>query len=205
MNIRFSGFGGQGIVLSAVIYGHAAVLEGKNAIQTQSYGSESRGGACKSDVTISDEEICELESPQVDVLVALSQEAYENYLPTLRDGGILIIDKDLVQIAIDSEGRGPTEDKGITLNRMVEGIATEIRTSQREVSIYAISATDLAFKKFGRGIMANMVVLGFMATVLRNVSPEGLKRAIKQNVPAGTEGSNIEAFEEGYMQGGGRA
>lgn len=57
MNVKFSGFGGQGIILAGVIYGHAATLDGKNAVQTQSYGSASRGGACKCDVIISDEQI----------------------------------------------------------------------------------------------------------------------------------------------------
>ncbi len=57
MNIRFSGFGGQGIVLAGFIFGNAAVMDGKNAIQNQSYGSEARGGACRSDVIIQKDEI----------------------------------------------------------------------------------------------------------------------------------------------------
>jgi 2-oxoglutarate ferredoxin oxidoreductase subunit gamma len=96
MNIRFSGFGGQGIVLSGFIMGNAAINEGKNAIQNQSYGSESRGGACRSDVIISDKTINELSPPEVDVLVSMSHSAFEKYLPMLKKGGTLIIDSDLV-------------------------------------------------------------------------------------------------------------
>ena len=96
MNIRFSGFGGQGIVLSGYIYGVAAVLDRKKALQTQSYGSESRGGGCRSDVIISDEDIYELAPPRVDVLVALSQAAYDAYLPALKPDGTLIVEDDLV-------------------------------------------------------------------------------------------------------------
>lgn len=80
MNVRFSGFGGQGIILAGVIYGHAATLDGKNAVQTPSYGRASRGGACKCDVIISDEQIYELEFPEPDVLIALSQQAYDSTL-----------------------------------------------------------------------------------------------------------------------------
>lgn len=208
VNIRFSGFGGQGIILSGVIYGQAAVLEGKNAIQTQSYGSESRGGACKSDVTISDEEIYELESPQVDVLVAMSQQAYQKYLSTLRDGGILIIDKDLVRTPSDAERRNSKDEipipsrsrdaAGIALHHPVQGLVTGKRATKPGVSTYAIPATDIAFKKFGRKIMANMVVLGYMTALLGIVPPEGLKEAIQENVPPGTAEMNIAAFEHGY-------
>ena len=75
MNIRFSGFGGQGVILSGVILGWAAILDGKNAIQTQSYGSSARGGACKCDVIIQDGEIHELEPENIDILVSFSQPA----------------------------------------------------------------------------------------------------------------------------------
>lgn len=192
MNIRFSGFGGQGIVLSGVILGRAAVLEGKNAIQTQSYGSESRGGACRSDVTISDGDIHELESPEVDVLVAMSQQAYERYLPSLKKNGTLIVEKDLVQIPDKAEGQEPMD--------ATTG-ATYRRQARNNLSVYAISATDIAFKKFGRKIIANMVVLGYMTALLGILSPESLKKAIKEDVPAGTEAVNIEAFEEGCVIG----
>ena len=91
MNIRFSGFGGQGIVLSGVLLGWAAINSGKNAIQTQSYGSEARGGSCKCDVIISDTEIFELEPSELDILVSFSQPAFEKYYPGLKKDGLLFI------------------------------------------------------------------------------------------------------------------
>ena len=97
MNIIFSGFGGQGIVLSGVILGWAAVHDGKNVIQTQSYGSEARGGSCKCDVIIEDTEIFELEPDDIDILVAFSQPAFNKYFPGLRNDGTIFIDKDLVK------------------------------------------------------------------------------------------------------------
>lgn len=213
MNIRFSGFGGQGIILSGLIYGEAAVLDGKNAIQTQSYGSESRGGACKSDVVISDEEIYELESPQVDVLVAMSQQAFGKYIPNVTDGGVLIIDQDLVQITKRAEGRETKDDvksrgdnvalrdTSRALYHPVQVRATDRPKTKAGVSVYAIPATDMAFKRFGRKIIANMVVLGYMTALLRIVSRESLEKAIRDNVPAGTGELNTSAFEEGYERG----
>jgi hypothetical protein len=87
MNIRFSGFGGQGIVLAGFIFGNAAVKDGKNAIQNQSYGSEARGGACRSDVIIQKDDINELAPPNVDVLISMSHSAYEKYLHALKKKG----------------------------------------------------------------------------------------------------------------------
>jgi 2-oxoglutarate ferredoxin oxidoreductase subunit gamma len=174
MNIRFSGFGGQGIVLAGFILGNAAVIDGKNSIQTQSYGSESRGGACRSDVIISKQDINELSPPEIDVLVSMSQSAYEKYLLSLKKKGTLIIDNDLVF---------PKEK--------------EIKT----VKYYGIPATDIAFKKFGRKIIGNMVIIGYVTAITDIISKKAVKESIKSKVPKGTEQLNIKAFEEGYKLG----
>lgn len=176
MNIRFSGFGGQGIVLSGYIYGVAAVYDGKKALQTQSYGSESRGGGCRSDVIISEDEIFELAPPRLDVLVALSQAAYEAYLPALKEDGTLILEDDLVDTGDGSDHR-----------------------------TFRIKATDIAHKTFGRKIMANMVMLGFICAIIEVVSRESLERAILGSVSKGTETKNQQAFEEGYRMGRGES
>jgi 2-oxoglutarate ferredoxin oxidoreductase subunit gamma len=172
MNIRFSGFGGQGIVLSGFIMGNAALKDGNNAIQTQSYGSESRGGACRSDVIISDKNINELSPPEVDVLVSMSHSAFEKYIPMLKKGGTLIIDSDLVF---------PEDTKGL--------------------KFYGIPATDIAYKKFRRKIIGNMVMIGYVTAITKIVSKKSAKESIKSNVPKGTEELNIKAFEEGYKLG----
>lgn len=96
--IRICGFGGQGIVLSGVILGEAAMRAGYQAVQTQSYGPEARGGAARSEVVIASEEI---DYPRVlapDVTVALSQPGYDRYLGGKGDdGGLVIVDRDLVE------------------------------------------------------------------------------------------------------------
>ena len=174
MNIRFSGFGGQGIVLAGFIFGNAAVMDGKNAIQNQSYGSEARGGACRSDVIIQKEDINELAPPEIDVLISMSHSAYEKYFHSLKKKGTFIIDTDLV---------------------FPEG------DHKKKFKCQGIPATDIAFKKFGRKIMGNMVMIGYVTAVTGIVSKKAVKDAIKNNVPKGTEDLNLKAFEEGYKLG----
>ncbi len=171
MIVRFAGFGGQGIVLSSYIMGRSATADGKNAIQTQSYGSESRGGECRGDVIISDEDIYELEPTSYDVLVVMTQPAYERFVRFLKPGGTLILEKDMVVPDADAEPDGITR--------------------------YSIGATDIAFKRFGRKIVANMVILGYLNTLLKLVSGEALERTIAESVPKGTERLNLEAMREG--------
>lgn len=176
MIIRFAGFGGQGIVLSSYILGQSAVFDGRKAIQNQSYGSESRGGECRGDVIISDDDIYELEPFENDVLVAMTQPAYDKFIPMLKPGGTLILDKDLV--------------------------VTDRKLDPKGITKYGISATDIAFKQFGRKIIANMLILGYMNTLLGLVGAEALEKAIIQNVPKGTEKLNLDAMREGIKLAG---
>jgi 2-oxoglutarate ferredoxin oxidoreductase subunit gamma len=95
--IRICGFGGQGIVLAGVILGEAATRAGFQAVQTQSYGPESRGGAARSEVLISTDPIDYPRVTQADVLVALSQTAYDKYSGDLATSGVTVVDQDLVK------------------------------------------------------------------------------------------------------------
>ena len=177
MRIRFAGFGGQGVVLSGFIFGQSAMLDGKNAIHTQEYGSASRGGSTKSDVCIEDGEIYDLVADDVDVLVAMSQQSYDKYRHDLLEGGSLFYETDLVQL-------------------------DEVDTTEPSSSrVFGIQATDIAFKQFGRKIMANMVMTGFVNQIVEIVSYESLARTIGENVPAGTEQKNIAALNEGMRLG----
>jgi len=97
VTIQFCGFGGQGIVLSSVIFGTTAVLHsGMNAVQTQSYGSEARGGECQAELILSQEPIKSPLADQLDILVAMSQPALNQYLKRLKPGGTLIFDPEYV-------------------------------------------------------------------------------------------------------------
>jgi len=95
--IRLSGSGGQGLILAGVMLAQSmGVEDGKNVVQTQSYGPEARGGASRADVVVSNDIIYYPKPMGVDLLLALTQEACDKYFPDLKENGILIIDSDLV-------------------------------------------------------------------------------------------------------------
>ena len=95
--VRFCGFGGQGIILAGVVFGEAAVRAGHLAVQTQSYGPESRGGAARSEVVISSEPIDYPRVTHADAMVALSQTAFDKYSHDVGEGAIVVVDGDLVK------------------------------------------------------------------------------------------------------------
>jgi 2-oxoglutarate ferredoxin oxidoreductase subunit gamma len=98
IEIRLSGSGGQGLILAGVILAEAAAIyENKNAVQSQSYGPEARGGASKSEVIISDDEILYPKSTRLDYLLALNQEACDKYSRDLKEDGLLLVDSDAVE------------------------------------------------------------------------------------------------------------
>jgi 2-oxoglutarate ferredoxin oxidoreductase subunit gamma len=131
MEIRLAGEGGQGMILAGIILAEAAAIyDGKQATQTQSYGPEARGGASRSEVVISDEEIDHPEVLSADVVVALSQEAYKKFADTVRAGGLLIVDEDRVKTSPEFDGikipvariASQTTGKAITANTVALGV-----------------------------------------------------------------------------------
>jgi 2-oxoglutarate ferredoxin oxidoreductase subunit gamma len=172
VRIRFAGFGGQGVVLCGVAFGHAAMLDGKSAMQTQSYGSASRGGLTRSDVCIEAGEIHDLVYDRFDVLVCLSNPSYRAFRDLLAPDGKLFVESELVQLEPEDAGRA-----------------------------FGLPATQVAYDSFGRKIIANMIMMGFANEVAGVVSHESLVRTIRQSVPPGTEDLNISAFEEGRRRG----
>jgi len=169
--IKFGGFGGQGIILMGRIAGMAAAIyDKKNSVFTPSYGPEARGGAASSNVVIDDGEIDYPYVTRPDILVVMSQEAYEKYAPGLRDDGSLIIDEDLVKL---KNGEG---------------------------NVYKIPATRIA-EEMGKKIVANIVMLGFFAYVSKVVSFNALKKAVMDSVPPRFRELNEEALKKGYEYG----
>lgn len=168
--VRIAGLGGQGVVLSGVILGRAAVLyDEKKATQTQSYGAEARGGAARSEVVISDERIDYPKVINPDILVAMSQQALDKYIKDLEPEGFLIVDSELV--------RDLPEDYSF--------------------SLYRVPASQIASREFGRIIVANMLMLGFLVGLTGVVSLESLRRSVEESVPEGTEEINLKAVERG--------
>lgn len=171
IEVRLSGFGGQGLVLAGIVLGKAAAVhEGRNAVMAQSYGPESRGGASCAEVIIDDGEIDypHLVAPQV--VLVLSQEAYAKYGKTRDKSVLLIAEKDIVEL-------DPAAEAGKTVLR--------------------VPFTALA-EKVGRRIVLNMVALGFLCRATGVVSAEALRKSIQASVPKGTEELNLRAFDAGY-------
>ena len=102
--IRLGGVGGQGIALAGTLLGKAAALyDGKEAVFTQTYGPEARGGASRADVIISDSPIAFPFVTRPQIMAVLFQEAYEKFRPELEPGGLLIVEADLVNLHADED------------------------------------------------------------------------------------------------------
>jgi len=170
--IRIAGFGGQGIVLAGSIVGKAAsIFDGKFAVLTQSYGPESRGGSCRAEVVISESPVDYPYVVKPQVQIILSQEAYREYGNSGVENALIVIDGDLVNV-----------DPSVDLAPL------------------SIPASKMA-QDLGRPVVANIIVLGFLAAISKVVSTEALKQAVLNSIPSGTESLNMKAFDLGYEYG----
>ena len=173
IEVRLAGFGGQGIVLAGMILGKAITLyEGANAVMTQSYGPEARGGACSADVIISKNRINYPRVTTPDILVLMSEEAARTYGSNTVEGALVLVNKDLVKTL-------PEESP---------------------LTIFQVPATGIA-EELGRVIVANIVMLGFVTAVAGIVGYEAMKRAVLDSIPKGTEELNLSALQAGYDRG----
>ena len=167
--IRITGFGGQGVVLSGYIVGRAcAINAGKHATMIQSFGPEARGSACSTTLTLSDEEILYPYIRKPDVFVVMSGEGYEKFRDELKDDGILIYERELVN---------PSLKKG--------------------QKAYGVPSTRIA-ETLGRSVVQNIVMLGFFTAATGVASHDDMRDAVKGSVPPGTEDLNLKAFDAGW-------
>ena len=168
--VRLSGSGGQGLILGGVILAEAATIyDGKNAVQSQSYGPEARGGASKSDVIISNEEIDYPKATSIDTLLSLTQEACNKYINDLKNGGTLIIDSDMV--------------KNIPAG---------------DYKVIKLPIVDIAKRKVGKIITANIVALGALVEITKVVSKDAIEKAVLSRVPKAFLELNKSALEAGF-------
>ena len=171
--IRIAGFGGQGVILSAIVVGKAAsIFEGDFATMTQSFGPEARGGACSAQVIVSDSPVLYPYVTWPDILVVMSQEAYSKFSPELKPGGILVVEQDLVKVA----------------------------ALPKETKVFSCPATRLA-EELGKRMVLNIVMVGFFAAVTNLVKPESLRQAVADSVPAAFKELNLKAFDKGFEYG----
>jgi len=171
--IRVSGLGGQGVILSGYIIGRAASIFGDQyATMTQSFGPEARGSACSTQVILSDEKILYPYIVKPKILVAMSQEAYVKFEPQVEKNGMLLIDSDLVKV-----------DK-----------------PRDDIFLYKIPATRFA-EGLGRKIVLNIVMIGFFTATTKMITEEAARKAIMASIPRGTEELNMKAFQRGFEYG----
>jgi len=166
--VRITGLGGQGVVLSAHIIGRACAIDaGMHATMIQSFGPEARGSACSATLVIKETEVLYPYVRTPTVLIALSSDGYEKYKDELADDGTLIHEKDLVK----AETRANQRAFGVPSTRIAEGL--------------------------GRLIVQNIVMLGFAAAVTQIVPLEHMRNAVSASVPPGTTELNLKAFDSG--------
>lgn len=171
--IRIAGFGGQGVIMSAMVVGKAAsIFEGGFATMTQSFGPEARGGACSAQVILSDSPVLYPYVTHPDILVVMSQEAYSKFSPELKSSGTLVIEQDLVKI-----GNIPAGTR-----------------------VFSCPATRLA-EELGKKMVLNIVMVGFFAAVAKLLKPESLRGAVSDSVPPAFKELNERAFDKGYEYG----
>lgn len=168
IEIRLSGSGGQGLITAGIILAEAAIMDGLNAIQSQSYGPEARGGASKAEVIISKDEIDYPKVTDCDILLSLTQISCDKYVDQLKSGGTLIIDNSV------------------------------IKPSRRDIEIISVPILSVATEKLNKPMVANIVALGVIYNVMKLISKESLEKAVLDRVPKGTEDLNKRALAEGF-------
>ncbi len=167
--LLFSGSGGQGIITAAILLAKAAVIyEGLNAVQSQAYGAEARGGLSRSDVIISNEEICFPKVIQPNILICLTQRAYNNFYRMIRPGGILIVDDFLVK-----------------------------QDYAADAIVYSLPLYSTMKEELNTSLGLNICMLGSLIGITHIVHEETLKKAINEEIPPQYKEHNLRAFEIG--------
>ena len=168
MEIRLAGSGGQGIILATVILAEAAIFAGKHTTQSQSYRPEARGGACKAEVIVSDDEICFTKVQNPTFLMVLTQKSLDKYSKNLPADCTVLIDDTLT--------------------------APDCLKNNRVVKLPILST---AAEKVGKLMTANIVAVGAVNSLLHLVGVDDLKKAVFMHIPKGTEALNERALAEG--------
>ncbi len=167
--IRFSGSGGQGLILAGIILAEGMILEGGyNVVQTQSYGPEARGGASKAEVIISTSDVHFPKVTNPDLMLTLTQKAFDKYVKDIKPEGILIADE-----SIDTSNLPAS------------------------VKVYSLPILRAAKEDIGKALVANIVSLGVICSLVDFIQQETLVKAVLARVPKGTEELNTKAFELG--------
>ena len=168
-NFRFSGTGGQGLITAGIILAEAAILDGKEAIQSQSYGPEARGGLCKAETIVDDKPInyTKIETPTF--LLSLSQNSFDKFSKKLAPGAAIIVD-DSVQVPE--------------------------RISQKH-EVLRLPIIQSAIDVIGKKVSANIIACGAVNEALHLASQKSMEEAVLAHIPKGSEALNLKAVRLG--------
>ena len=166
--MRFTGSGGQGVILASVIFAEAAVIADRNAVQSQAYGPEARGGMCKAETILSDDSIWFSKVTCPNFLLALTQKALDNFAPNTAKDAVVLID-DTLTLPEGLEGR----------------------------KVYALPILRAAAEKVGKAMTANIVAVGAINGLLGLFDDSVIDEAVKRHIPSGTEALNEKALKVG--------
>jgi Pyruvate:ferredoxin oxidoreductase and related 2-oxoacid:ferredoxin oxidoreductases, gamma subunit len=166
--MRFTGSGGQGVILASVIFAEAGVIAGKQTVQSQAYGPEARGGTSKAETILSDNKIWFSKVVRPDFLLSMNQSSLDQFGPQLSKDAVLLMDDSL------------SIPKGIKTNHIIA--LPIIRTAQEVV---------------GREVAANIVAVGAINAALGLFSDEVITEAVQRHIPKGTEALNTRALAAG--------
>jgi 2-oxoglutarate ferredoxin oxidoreductase subunit gamma len=170
--VRLSGFGGQGVVLAGLLLGQAGVIEWRYVSGSNSYGAEARGSGCKSEIVFSDAPINFPHLTTADILVAMSQGAYDIYCEDVKESGLILYDQ------------GPLTPK------------EELKVEQR-----GVPATEISLKKLKNKQVANIVLLGALIEITKIVSRKSVRKAIGLHMSERFRVLNLKALQTGIEMG----
>lgn len=171
--IKIGGLGGQGVILSGIIIGKAAsIYDNKHAALIQAFGPEARGSACSAQLIVSEKMIDYPYVHKPDILITMSQDAFNKFEPELSDTGTLIVEQDMIKVG-------------------------ELR---KGLKFYPAPATRFA-EELGRRIVLNIVMLGFFTAVTGLINSTAMEKALLDSIPRGTEDLNLRAYKKGLEYG----
>ena len=170
--VRLSGFGGQGVVLAGLLLGHAGVMEWRYVSGSNSYGAEARGSGCKSEIVFSDGPIDFPHLTTADILVAMSQGAYDIYCQDVKEAGLILYDQGLLTPKV------------------------ELKVKQQ-----GVPATEIAVKKLKNKQVANIIFLGALIEITKIVSQKSVQKAISLHMSETFRVLNFKALQTGIELG----
>lgn len=166
--MRFTGSGGQGVIMASVILAEAAVLSGMNTIQSQAYGPEARGGMSRAETILSHDQIWFSKVVCPNFLLALTQKSLDKYSQNVAPDAVIMMDDTLT-----------------------------IPANVNPENVISVPILSTAREKIGKAMTANIVAVGAINEALGIFSREIIQKAVKMHIPRGTEDLNMRALEEG--------